>query len=76
MIRGIRGFRLLEGYRGHPPADLDALEEALLRLSRLAEEVPEIGEIDLNPIFALPPGAGCRIADARLRLRPYRTVSP
>jgi acetyl coenzyme A synthetase (ADP forming)-like protein len=72
MVRGIRGFRLLEGYRGHPPADLDALEETLLRLSRLAEEVHEIGEIDLNPIFAFAPGAGCRIADARIRVRPVR----
>jgi acyl-CoA synthetase (NDP forming) len=70
MVRGIRGFRLLEGYRGHPPADLEAIEEALLRLSRLAEEVPEIAEIDLNPIFAFPPGEGCRIADARVRVRP------
>jgi acetyl coenzyme A synthetase (ADP forming)-like protein len=72
MVRGIRGFRLLEGYRCHPPADLDAIEEVLLRLSRLAEEVPEIGEIDLNPIFALPPGAGCRIADARVRVQSAR----
>ena len=69
MVRGIRGFRLLKGYRGHPPADLDAIEEALLRLSRLAEEVPEIGEIDLNPIFAFPPSNGCLIADARIRIR-------
>jgi acetyl coenzyme A synthetase (ADP forming)-like protein len=69
MVRGIRGFRLLEGYRGHLPTDLDAIEELLLRLSRLAEEVHEIGEIDLNPIFALPPGEGCRIADARIRVR-------
>ncbi|WP_439621738.1 bifunctional acetate--CoA ligase family protein/GNAT family N-acetyltransferase [Gemmata sp.] len=72
MVRGIRGFRLLEGYRGHPPADVAALEEALLRLSRLAEEVPEIAEIDLNPIFAFPPGEGCRVADARVRVRPVR----
>jgi acetate---CoA ligase (ADP-forming) len=66
MVRAIRGFRLLQGYRGHPPADLDAIEETLLRLSRLVEEIPEIGEVDLNPIFALPPGQGCRIADARI----------
>ncbi len=72
MVRGIQGFRLLEGYRGRPPADLDAIEEVLLRLSRLAEEVPEIGEIDLNPIFAFPPGAGCHIADARIRVRTAR----
>jgi len=72
MVRGIRGFRLLEGYRGQPPADLDALQEVLLRVSRLAEDVPEIREIDLNPLFALPPGQGCRIADARIRVGPAR----
>jgi acyl-CoA synthetase (NDP forming) len=70
MVRGIRGIRLLEGYRGHPPADVAAIEEVLLRVSRLAEEVAEIGEIDLNPIFAFPPGEGCAIADARIRVRP------
>ncbi|MEM8934271.1 MAG: acetate--CoA ligase family protein, partial [Acidobacteriota bacterium] len=68
MIRGIRGFRLLEGYRGHPPADVEALENALLRLSRLVEAVPEIAGLDLNPLFALPPGDGYRIVDARLRV--------
>jgi acetyl coenzyme A synthetase (ADP forming)-like protein len=69
MIRDIRGFRLLEGYRGHPPADVAALEQVLLRVSRLVEDVPEIREMDLNPIFALPPGQGCRIADARIRVQ-------
>jgi acyl-CoA synthetase (NDP forming) len=72
MVRGIRGFRLLEGYRGHPPADLPAIEELLLRVSRLAEEVPEIGEIDLNPVFAFAPGKGCVIADARVQVKPAR----
>src|SRR6185503_15726406 len=42
MVRGIKGYRLLTGYRGHPPADVAAIEELLLRLSRLVEEVPEI----------------------------------
>lgn len=68
MIRKIKGYRLLTGYRGHPSADLEALEETLLRVSRLVEEVPEISELDLNPIFALPPGHGCRIVDARIRI--------
>jgi acyl-CoA synthetase (NDP forming) len=70
MVRSIRGHRLLEGYRGHLPADVPALEEALLRVSRLVEEVPEVRELDLNPIFALPPGMGCVIADARVRVEP------
>ena len=68
MIRGIRGFRLLEGYRGHAAADLPALQDLLLRVSRLVEAVPELIELDMNPVFALPPGQGCRIVDARLRV--------
>jgi acyl-CoA synthetase (NDP forming) len=70
MVRGIKGFRLLEGYRGRPPADVAAIEEVILRVSRLAEEVAEIREIDLNPVFALPPGSGCLVADARIRVQP------
>jgi acetate---CoA ligase (ADP-forming) len=69
MVREIRGSRLLEGYRGHPAADIAAIEEVLLRVSRLVEEVPEIGELDLNPLFALAPGKGCMIADARIRVQ-------
>jgi len=68
MVRGIKGYRLLIGYRGHPAADVEAIEDVLLRISRLVEEIPEISELDLNPIFALPPGQGCRIVDARIRV--------
>lgn len=70
MVREIKGYRLLEGYRGHPPADIATIEEVLLRISRLVEEIPMIQELDLNPIFALPPGQGCRIVDARIRVGP------
>ena len=68
LIRGIKGYRLLEGYRGHPPADITAIEDLLLRVARLVEEVPQISELDLNPVIALPPGQGCWIADARIRV--------
>ena len=68
LIRSIKGYRLLQGYRGHPPADVDAIQDLLLRLSRLVEEVPEIVELDLNPIFALAPGEGYSIVDARIRV--------
>lgn len=68
MIQGIRGHRLLEGYRGHPAADTESIREVLLRVSRLVEEIPEISELDLNPIFALAPGQGCRLVDARIRV--------
>jgi acetyl coenzyme A synthetase (ADP forming)-like protein len=67
LIRGIRGFPLLQGYRGHPAADIDALRDVLMRLSCLADEVPEIAELDLNPVMALAPGRGCSIVDARIR---------
>ena len=73
MVRRIKSYRLLAGYRGHPPADLEALEETLLRVSRLVEEVPEISELDLNPIFVLPEGQGCRIADTRIRVEKILT---
>jgi acyl-CoA synthetase (NDP forming) len=69
LLHGIRGLPLLRGYRGHAPADLDALRELLLRVSRLALEVPEVSEVDLNPVIALAPGHGCRIVDARIHVR-------
>lgn len=75
MVRSIRGYRLLDGYRGHAPADIEAIEELLLRLSRLVEDVPDITELDLNPVFALPPGEGCRIVDARIKVSSARVDS-
>ncbi len=68
MVRAIHGYRLLEGYRGHPPADIPAIEDLLLRLARLVEEIPEITELDLNPVIVRPPGQGCCIVDARIRV--------
>jgi acyl-CoA synthetase (NDP forming) len=72
LLHGIRGLPLLQGYRGHPPADLEALRELLLRISRLAVDVPEVAELDLNPVIALAPGQGCRVVDARIRVQPPR----
>ena len=66
MIREIKGFSLLEGYRGSPPVHLPTLEEMLLQLSSFVEANPEIGELDLNPVFAYPDGA--TVADARIIL--------
>jgi acyl-CoA synthetase (NDP forming) len=66
MIREIKGFPLLEGYRGSPPVHLPTLEEMLLKLSSFVEANPEIGELDLNPVFAYPDGA--TVADARIIL--------
>jgi acetyl coenzyme A synthetase (ADP forming)-like protein len=69
LLHGIKGARLLDGYRGHPPADVDTLRELLLRVSRLAVDVPEIVELDLNPVMAMSPGHGCRVVDARIRVK-------
>jgi acetyl coenzyme A synthetase (ADP forming)-like protein len=66
MVRGIRGFRLLSGVRGAPPADLHALEDVLLRVSRLVSDFPQIAELDLNPVLAFAEGA--RAVDARVML--------
>src|SRR4026207_1441202 len=69
--RGTLGFagpaalRRPAGSGRHPAADVDALRDLLLRVSRLADEIPEIIELDLNPVIALPDGHGCRIVAAR-----------
>ncbi|MGE5346384.1 MAG: acetate--CoA ligase family protein, partial [Acidithiobacillales bacterium] len=72
MVRDIRGYSLLEGYREHPPADVPAIHDVLLRVSRLVEEVPEVAEIELGPIFVGPPGGGCYIFDSRIDVAPPR----
>lgn len=69
MIRSLRGYRLLEGYRSHPRADIEAIQNLLLRVSELVENVPEIAELELNPVFVMAPGEGCRIVDARVRVQ-------
>jgi acetate---CoA ligase (ADP-forming) len=69
MIRSIRGFPLLQGYRNTPAADLGALREALLKVSYLGAEIPELAELEFNPIIALPAGQGCQIVDVRGRVR-------
>jgi acetyl coenzyme A synthetase (ADP forming)-like protein len=69
MLAEVRGSARLTGFRGSPGADRPALIEALQRTSRLAEDFPEIIELDLNPLIALPPGQGVIAVDARIRVR-------
>jgi acyl-CoA synthetase (NDP forming) len=76
MLTRIRGRRLLTGYRGRPAVDLSALRDLLLRVSRLAVELPQIVELDLNPVIALPAGEGCWIVDARIKVTASRVPSP
>jgi acetyl coenzyme A synthetase (ADP forming)-like protein len=68
MVRAVRTAKLLEGVRGEPRRDLAALEEALLRISQLAERHPRIAEMDVNPLLALERGA--MAVDARVQLEP------
>ncbi len=70
MLQEIRGRALLEGYRGQPPRDLDALAECIMRLSQLALELPEVHELDINPLLALEQGQGALVLDARILLTP------
>ncbi|MBO0687114.1 MAG: acetate--CoA ligase family protein, partial [Candidatus Dormibacteraeota bacterium] len=67
MIESLASFPLLQGYRGSPPSDVAALRELLLRVGALAEDLPEVAELDLNPVLAGPDGA--RALDARIRVQ-------
>jgi acetate---CoA ligase (ADP-forming) subunit beta len=66
MVQGIKGYALLEGYRGKEPVDVSFLEEMLVKLSRFVDTHPEIKELDLNPVFAYHDGAVA--VDARVIL--------
>jgi len=68
LVNESRARVRLAGYRGRPPADVEALNELLLRISQLAEEIPELLELDLNPVIVLPAGRGCAIVDARMKV--------
>jgi len=70
MISDVKSARLLEGYRGGDPGDIEAVIDALLRVSSLIEDLPEVFEMDLNPVKVGTPGAGVRIVDARIKVRP------
>jgi acetyl-CoA synthetase (ADP-forming) len=66
MIAEIKGYPLLEGYRGKEPANIPALVEIILKISGLMNKNPQIKELELNPIFAYKNGA--MAADARIIL--------
>lgn len=70
MIDNLKSSPLLRGYRGGPQGDRPALVQAILRVSALVEAVPELLELDLNPVKVLPPGRGVVVVDGRMRLRP------
>jgi acyl-CoA synthetase (NDP forming) len=69
LMREIRGARILDGARGEPAIDAEALETMLCRVARLAADFPAIVEMDLNPVFAYPAGQAPVAVDARIRVR-------
>jgi acyl-CoA synthetase (NDP forming) len=74
LVRSLRGSPLLFGHRGRPTVDIDALEDLLLRVGRLAEDVPEVAEMDLNPVVATEKGVIA--VDVKVRVAPPSVLSP
>jgi acyl-CoA synthetase (NDP forming) len=69
MIRELKTYPLLEGYRGSPKRDVAALEAVILRIGKLVDDIPAIAELDLNPVLVHERGA--TIVDARIRVTPH-----
>jgi len=74
LVNSVRSAPLLHGHRGAPAADLAALRDVLLRVSRLTEDLPEIAELDLNPVIARTDSAVA--VDARIRVAPQVPQDP
>ena len=74
MLRALRTFPLLDGYRGRPPADLGSLRDLVLRVAALAATHPAVAELDLDPVIATPGGA--LVVDARVRLEVPGPAAP
>ena len=72
MILSIRSAAILQGARGTPPADIDALSHMLSRLSAFAASAGErLASVDLNPVLAMPSGQGAYALDAVIELTPH-----
>ncbi len=68
LVRGVRAAPLLFGYRGSEPVDIGALEHLLLRLGRLADDLPEVAELEVNPVVVSPGGISVLGATARVAM--------
>jgi len=76
MVESVKAFPLLRGIRGEPPGDLDALQEAIERVSQLAVDLPEVLELDINPLIVRRAGEGVVAVDARVVLAPSSRSGP
>jgi acyl-CoA synthetase (NDP forming) len=74
MISGVRAAPLLTGLRGSPAVDTAGLADVLLRVSRLADDLPEVAELDLNPVIARPQDV--QVVDVRVRIAPTPPRDP
>jgi acetyltransferase len=70
MVRSIKGFPLLRGFRGESPVDIAVAEEAILRLAQLVSDFDCIEELDLNPFILAPERQDCVVVDVRIKLAP------
>jgi acetyltransferase len=66
MITNLRSYPLLAGVRGEDPSDIEALMDCLLRVSQMVTDLPQIVELDINPLFVYPSGQGVMAVDARI----------
>jgi acetate---CoA ligase (ADP-forming) len=66
LINSIKMAKLFESHRGMPPSDTEAIQDLLLRLSALVEDIPQIVELDFNPVKVLPRGQGYWVVDTRI----------
>ena len=65
MVNDVKGARLLQGYRGQPPSDVDALVDVLMRVSDMAMHLQDqLVELDINPLAVMPRGHGVKALDA------------
>jgi len=69
LIKSIKMTKLFEGFRGAPASDTESVKDLLLRLSALVEDIPQIAELDFNPVKVMPRGKGYWIVDARIMLK-------
>lgn len=69
MVREIKAFKVLDGYRGAPKCDIASIEDTILRISQMVCNHPEIAEMDINPLIVHAEGKGSSVADSRVMLR-------
>ena len=69
MVSSIKMARIFEGFRGAPPSDIQAAQDLLLRLSAMVEDIPQIAELDFNPVKVMAQGEGYWVVDARISLK-------